>query len=294
MPAFAVQLFRSQSGAAFHPKCSWTSHVLSWAGLRFARAQGAPLISGRELPRLTVYPEVVTDIHRWADGSKGKHSPAAAVLRLADSHGLVRGSTWCPGLVGDNTPLSPALVPEPPADSFAGIDTPSDLARQASAGLAPSSCFLPSFMDCASSSTSAVHQPREDGMFVSLPDIEVQLLQCGRCTWHASQQLRCTSNSCLDRVRISLKSNNIAIAIDDDSPNDMPLPMFDAFCKISDMYNIALASLFRSSVLCLSKLNHLAKNCICQAEMMQCQPVASGSLTKEIGSFESQSFMQCC
>ncbi|KAK9857972.1 hypothetical protein WJX84_000526 [Apatococcus fuscideae] len=85
------------------------------------------------LPRLTVYPEVVTNIHRWADSSKGKHSPAAAVLRLADSHGLVRGSTWCPGLVGDNTPAAPALVPEPPSDNFAGIDTPSDLARQASA-----------------------------------------------------------------------------------------------------------------------------------------------------------------
>lgn len=165
-----VQHFRSRAGF-----CCPALQEPVRSRFSLLEAQGAPLISGPELPRLTVYPEVVTDIHRWADGSNGKHSPAAAVLRLADSHGLVRGSTWCPGLVGDNTPASPALVPEPPADSFAGIDTPSDLARQASAGLALSSCFLPSFMDCASSPRSAVHQPQQDGMFVSLPDVEVQL-----------------------------------------------------------------------------------------------------------------------
>ncbi|KAK9855445.1 hypothetical protein WJX84_009597 [Apatococcus fuscideae] len=85
------------------------------------------------LPRLTVYPEVVRNIHEWADSAKGRLSPAAAVLRLADSHGLVRGSSWCPGLVGDNAPVTPVQPSGLSLDSLAGISTPGDLARQAGA-----------------------------------------------------------------------------------------------------------------------------------------------------------------
>ena len=84
--------------------------------------------------RLTVYPEVVRNIHEWADSAKGRLSPAAAVLRLADSHGLVRGSSWCPGLVGDNAPVTPVQPSGLSLDSLAGISTPGDLARQAGAG----------------------------------------------------------------------------------------------------------------------------------------------------------------
>ncbi len=96
--------------------------------------------------RLTVYPEVVLDIHKWTDSSKGRYSPAAATLRLADSHGLVRGSSWCPGLLGEAGPASPSsqhplaassqssAAPREHPDNLAGISTPADLARQHLAG----------------------------------------------------------------------------------------------------------------------------------------------------------------
>ncbi|KAK9805644.1 hypothetical protein WJX72_009860 [[Myrmecia] bisecta] len=46
------------------------------------------------LPRLTTYPEHVQDPWRWFDATGGRSSVAAAVLRLADSDGLARGSDW--------------------------------------------------------------------------------------------------------------------------------------------------------------------------------------------------------
>jgi hypothetical protein len=51
------------------------------------------------VPRLPLYPPYVLELQpgRWLDDSKGRHGVGAAVRRLADSSGLVRGSDWCPG-----------------------------------------------------------------------------------------------------------------------------------------------------------------------------------------------------
>lgn len=55
--------------------------------------------------RLAVYPEYVANPGRWLDGGGGRATVAAATLRLADSHGLARGSHWSPGLAGaDGSP----------------------------------------------------------------------------------------------------------------------------------------------------------------------------------------------
>ena len=60
--------------------------------------EGRPLVE-----RLTIYPRfVATDDHSWIDS---KLRPA--VLRLSDSEGLGRDSTWSPGVAG-NVPGSPA------------------------------------------------------------------------------------------------------------------------------------------------------------------------------------------
>ena len=57
--------------------------------------------------RLAVYPEYVAEPGRWLDGGGGRASVTAVTLRLADSHGLARGSQWSPGLAGADSAPGP-------------------------------------------------------------------------------------------------------------------------------------------------------------------------------------------
>ena len=54
-----------------------------------------------------MYPEYVAEPGRWLDGGGGRASVTAATLRLADSHGLARGSQWSPGLAGADSAPGP-------------------------------------------------------------------------------------------------------------------------------------------------------------------------------------------
>lgn len=69
-----------------------------------------------------MYPGTVREGERWLDGSGGRTSVHAAVLRAADGSGYARGSDWCPGLDTSSAASAPDAAPVLGLGSMAGHD----------------------------------------------------------------------------------------------------------------------------------------------------------------------------
>ena len=86
--------------------------------------------------RLTVYPETVKAAELWLDSSAGRSSPFAATMRLADSSGFARSSSWCPGMASEEPQAAqeyPDRMSAPAhASSSARLPTESPMAQLAS------------------------------------------------------------------------------------------------------------------------------------------------------------------